>query len=123
MITNKKHNQIIEYKDKTINDYLAKILKLEKELSEAKDLKMIFEKITDTRTINSGNLVCGSYSPFMIKLNDNIASIEFDLFTKNKLIVKQISTKAILIDKNGKITEGVTSIKADKGYSYKLVRE
>jgi hypothetical protein len=58
-----------------------------------------------------------------MQLDDNIASIEFDLFIKNKPIVKQLSTKAILIDKNGEVKKGFTSIKADKGYSYKLVRE
>jgi hypothetical protein len=44
MITNKKHNQIIEHKDKTINDYYARIIKLEKELEEARNFKTILER-------------------------------------------------------------------------------
>lgn len=38
-ITKKQHNKIV-------NEHYLKILKLEKELAEAKDLKSILEKIT-----------------------------------------------------------------------------
>jgi len=46
-VTKKYHNQVVEHKDKSINDAQARVLKLEQELKEARDLKSLLEKLTD----------------------------------------------------------------------------
>lgn len=122
MITNKKHNQIIEHKDKTINDYLAKILKLEKELSEARDLKAILEKLYPLHEVFGSVLNCvnGVNGGYELRLPDEVLQYTEDILGGK--VIKQEGTKCLVIEKDGTVKTGLTKQKADKGYSYKLLR-
>ena len=123
MITNKKHNQIIEHKDKTINDYLAKIMKLEKELDEARRLEKILDKISD-KWITSGNgIVMSSHGGlgYELSINENVAQYVDDYFGGK--VIKQEATKLIEIAIDGKVGTAYTKQKPDKGYKYKLIRK
>ena len=119
MITTKKHNQIIEHKDKTISDYYAKILKLEKELEQAKNLESILNRFNSIFTTDGVCLKVDYMSGKLILPDDVLVYVE-DLFGGK--VIKQEATKAILIESDGTIKTGLTKQKADKGYGYKLVR-
>jgi len=128
MITNKRHQKIIkgyqeeiEHKDQTINDYLAKILRLEKELDEARNLKAILEKLYPIADWSSKISSFFDLSSSDIRLPDNVLVYDDDLFGGK--VIKQEGNKAIKIDKNGCVKTGITKSKCDKGYSYKLIRE
>lgn len=122
MITNKRHNQIIEHKDKTINDYLAKIIKLEKELEQAKNLKDILGKFSGISINGQGIAYTGGSWNIEASFGDNVAQYVEDMFGGKK-VIKQEANKGIKIDKHGNVTTGLTKQNVDKGYSYKLVRE
>lgn len=122
MITNKKHNQIIEHKDKTISDYLAKILKLEEELKEARDLKLIVEKLSGTLTSSGTGIYYNtSLGTFDLNLPDNVLVYVDDILGGK--VIKQEAIKCLVIDEKGNVTTGLTKQKPDKGYSYKLLRK
>lgn len=121
MITNKKHNQIIEHKNKTINDYLSKILKLEQELKEAKDLKAILEKVS-SMSVNGINFsACGGTFYTETNLSENVLVYVDDMLGGK--VIKQEGTKCVVLDKNGNMTTGLTKQKPDKGFNYKLIRQ
>jgi len=121
-ITKKEHNQIIEHKDKTINDYYAKIVKLEKELEQSKDLKGLLERFTsglfDLSNFGYTNGVAG-FSP-KFEIPDTVLQYTDDILGGK--VIKQEGTKCLVIDSKGDVKTGLTKQKADKGYSYKLVR-
>ena len=119
MITNKKHNQIIEHKDKSINDYYAKIVKLEKELEEARNLKLILEKLYPLNELfgSIGSVGAGGYK---LNLPDTVLQYTEDILGGK--VIKQEGTKCLVVDKDGNVKTGLTKAKADKGYNYKLVR-
>lgn len=122
MITNKKHNQIIEHKDKTISDYLAKILKLEQELKETRDLKLILEKFSGILTYGGTGIVYNhSSGVFDLSLPDNVLVYVDDILGGK--VIKQEATKCLVVDEKGNVTTGLTKQKPDKGYSYKLLRK
>lgn len=122
-ITTKKHNQIIEDKDEIANDiinnYRSKILKLEKELEDARDLKSILDKFSSL-TIN-GSILSSVDSTIRWEFPDTVLQYTDDILGGK--VIKQEGTKCILIDKDGNVKIGLTKQKSDKGYSYKLVRE
>ena len=120
-ISKKKHNQIIEHKDKTINDYFTKITKLEKELGEAKDLKTILNKFSSI-TINGMDwgISGGSWSAVPMTIPDTVLQYTDDILGGK--VIKQEGVKCLVIDSKGDVKTGLTKQKADKGYSYKLVR-
>ena len=120
MITNKRHNQIIEHKDKTINDYYAKIVKLEKELEQARDLKPILEKLYPLNEIYS-SFSTVSRGRYEINLPDTVLQYTEDILGGK--VIKQEGTKCLVIGKDGNVKTGLTKQKADKNYNYKLVRE
>ena len=126
-ITKKKHNRIIEHKDKTINDYYTKIVKLEKELEQSKDVKSLLEKFSN------GLFTIGRYfteagldyingvASYSMPIPDNVLQYTEDILGGK--VIKQEGTKCLVVDKNGNVKTGLTKQKVDKGYSYKLVRE
>jgi len=122
MITNKKHNQIIEHKDKTINDYYAKIVKLEKELEQAKDLKLILEKLYP-KFIYGSSVIGVNFSSdgYKLDLGENVLVYVDDILGGK--VIKQEGNKCLVIDNDGTVKTGLTKQKVDKGYSYKLVRK
>ena len=119
MITNKKHNQIIEHKDKTINDYLTKIIKLEQELKDARNLKEILVKITNLSINDISFSDCSGY--YKIEIPDTVLQYTEDILGGK--VIKQEGNKCLIINKNGEVKTGLTKQKIDKGYSYKLIRE
>lgn len=121
MITNKKHNQIIEHKDKTINDYLAKIMKLEQELKEAKDLKLILEKLYPLyEIIGSDSVLSFTNGGYSLNLPDTVLQYTDDILGGK--VIKQEGVKCLIVEKDGTVKTGLTKQKVDKGYSYKLIR-
>lgn len=116
-ITTKKHNEII---DELIDDYRAKIARLEKELEQARNLESVLKKF-DT---NISHLTNSYFTPinggYELNLPDTVLQYTEDILGGK--VIKQEGTKCILIDKNGNVKTGLTKQKADKGYSYKLLR-
>jgi hypothetical protein len=130
-ITKKKHNQIVQdlsYKnfkevEKTLKEtreiYEKEINDLKKALEEAKDLKFILEKFSNFSISGIGISVSGGN--WDIELPDNVLQYTEDILGGK--VIKQEGTKCLVVDKQGNVKEGLTKQKADKGYSYKLVRE
>ena len=124
-ITKNKHYKII----KGIQE------EYDEKLKEAKDLKSIIERFAENRVIKFSDgsdyrSVSGYYDPLsqqeIILKPDEKHSMSFvsDELSENEVIIKEKSTPIIFLDKNGEIKKkGYTKQKADKGYSYKLVRE
>jgi len=113
-------NRIIEHKDKTINDYLQKILKLEQELKEARDLHKILDKFSSLTIGGTGFSVSGGNWSNELVLPDTVAQYTEDILGGK--VIKQEGVKCIVIDKDGVVKTGLTKKQADKGYGYKLVR-
>lgn len=138
MITTKRHNQIVEHKDKTINDYFKKILvlegeiivghqkhldivaKLDEELRQARDLKSIINKLFD----NTNNITANVRSCCIggvLNLPDTVLQYTDDILGGK--VIKQEGTKCLVIDVNGNVKTGLTKQKRDTKYTYKLIRE
>lgn len=120
-ITKKKHTKIL--KDLT-EMYAERHKGLTNELKEARDLKIILEKITG-KWLTGTNGVCintisGGYD-YQLSLNENVLQYAEDILGGR--VIKQEGTKALIIDKEGNVRKGLTKQKPDKGYSYKLIRE
>lgn len=110
----------LEHKQKSCADLIEKNLKLEKELSQAKDLKDILNKFSGLLTGEgiTFNTVSGGWS---LNLPDHVLQYTEDILGGK--VIKQEGTKALVIDKNGNVKTGLTKQKPDKGYSYKLIRQ
>lgn len=121
IIKTETYNKLIEayapkYSAITYKEYSEN---LEKQLEEAKNLKSILEKMS-SMTINGidWGVSGGSWS---LQLGDDVLVYVDDILGGK--VIKQESTKCLVIDKDGNVKTGLTKQKADKGYSYKLVRE
>ena len=128
MITNKKHNQIIEHKDKTINDYLQKILKLEQEikegkeeLREAKDPRTVLDRFSSLTINGIGFAGSGGNWDTELLLPDTVLQYTEDILGGK--VIKQEGNKCLVVTKDGNVKTGLTKQTLDKGFSYKLVRE
>lgn len=137
-ITKKKHNQIIKDKDYTISCCLKEVnsLKsdiekghtahleivagLKKELEEARNLKLIIEKLYPLYSIE-GSIFTSSNGSWSLNLPDDVLRYTDDILGGK--VIKQEGTKCLMVDKDGNVKTGLTKQKADKGYNYKLVRE
>lgn len=101
---------------------LAEEEKLRLELREAKNLKDVLDKLTGR--IGS-EIVCGtglSYSTSAgLRMDDTVAQYVADYFGGK--VIKQEATKLLIIDGNGTTHNYYTRKPADKGYSYKLIRQ
>lgn len=115
MKTNKTHNRIVaELKE----EYAEKHKKLTEELKEAKDLKSILLKMSSMTIDGKGWSVTGG--GWETSLGDNVLIYVDDILGGK--VIKQEGTKCLIVDKEGNTKTGLTKQKADKGYSYKLVR-
>jgi dihydrodipicolinate synthase/N-acetylneuraminate lyase len=122
-VTKKYHNQVIEHKDKSINDSQARVLKLEQELKEARDLKNVLEKVTDKMDFYGKSiagfdgLICGGE----LILPQQYAKFVDDYFGGK--VIEQTANKVVIIGKDGTVRYAKTAKPNDKGYGYKLIRE
>lgn len=109
-----------DYK-KLLNDLKNKdheIESLKKDLSHARDLRAILEKLYPIKLFANGLVFDGSCE---LRLPDNVLVYTEDLLGGK--VIKQEGNKAIVIDKEGNVKTGLAKQKRDKGYAYKLVRE
>lgn len=120
-ITKKRHNHIIEHKNKTINDYCAKIIKLEKEIEQAKDVKELLGKLVIENSLfvtkDYMATICGS----AMNIPDNVLVYVDDILGGK--VIKQEGVKCLVVSKDGIVKTGLTKNKADTGHTYKLIRE
>jgi hypothetical protein len=112
-ISKKKHNQIIEHKDKSINDSQAKVIKLEQELKEARDLKSILEKLYPLHDFVNGIGSVNISGGYSLNLPDTVLQYTEDILE---------GTKCIVIEADGTVKTGLTKQKRDTGFTYKLIR-
>ncbi len=125
-VTKKYHKEIISRYEE-INQELVKINEnLRKELKQAKDLSALLEKLTDktssivyTNGGGWGTIVADATKA--IYEDENIPRYAEDILGGK--VIKQEGTKCIVINENGEVKTGLTKQKADKDYTYKLVRK
>lgn len=122
-ITTKKHNKILT---KEINEvaklYQNSIDSLRKELEEAKNLKLILEKLYPLNYLDGSILRFNSASgDWKLNLPDTVLQYTEDILGGN--VIKQEGTKCIIIDPDGSIKTGLTKQKRDIGFNYKLIRK
>lgn len=129
ILTNKKYEDLLQ----EIDVYKHLWENPKQELTKAKDFKKIMERITDkhdwTISLNGGSYTMSydplSQSEITLKPDEN-NSMTFvaDELSENEVIIKQKSTPVVILNKDGEVKKkGFTKQKADKGYTYKLVRE
>ncbi len=114
-ITVKKHNQLM-HEQAVIHE--KEIKELLKTRNEAQDLKSILEKVSSMRINDMSFTMTGGN--FHVSVPDNVLQYVDDILGGE--VIKQEAVKCILIDPKGNITTGLTGRRADKGYTYKLVR-
>jgi exopolysaccharide biosynthesis protein len=118
MKTNKTHNRIIaELKE----EYAQKHKSLTAELKEAKDLKTILNRLSSLTINGNGFDMSGGSWNTEIVLPDTVLQYVEDILGGN--VIKQEGIKCLVIGKDGTVKTGLTKEKADKGYTYKLVRD
>lgn len=117
MISNKRHNQIVEDLKKHY----------EKELQQARDLTSIIknqvtlgDKIL-TLTNSSFLRLDSTGSSYELNFPDNVLVYVADLLGGK--VIKQEGTKCIVIEQDGSVKTGLTKSAADKGFNYKLIRK
>ena len=123
-ITKRKHEQIIEHKDKSINDAQKRVLDLEKELRQAKDLKAILEDINNRNSVvttGEGLTITEGLAGTSVTLDDSVAVYVKDMLGGKK-VIKQEAVRCYKLSEDGSVEKGYTKKKADKGYNYKLIR-
>lgn len=114
-ITNKEIENLkkdIQYKDIEINN-------LREELRQGSILEKLVINKNNHYTVYGHGLDM-SFSG-EISLTDDVAIYVPDILGGK--VLKQEGTKCIKIDNQGKVTEGLTKQKPDKGFNYKLIRE
>lgn len=129
ILKNKTYNKLIEaYSPKNSQiTYKEKCEILEKQLSEAKDLKNILERVMPNPLYagKDGQILTYSSGGTLIWeeliLPDNVLQYTDDILGGK--VIKQEGVKCLVVDKNGNVKSGITKQKADKGFTYKLVRE
>lgn len=123
MKTEKQHNKAIlcfVEENKTLKE---KIVKLEKELEQSRDLKTIIQKLagyTDTLT-NISTLTSSGGTWVSAHLPDNVLVYVDDILGGK--VIKQEGVKCLVIGKDGTVKTGLTKQEYDKGFTYKLVRK
>lgn len=113
-ITKKKHN-------KEILCFVEENKRLTKELEEAKNLKEILNQLAQKELTVTGGFGITVNGGSHIEFDDSVAVYVDDMLGGK--VIKQEATKCLIISKDGKVETGYTKEKADKGYSYKLIRE
>lgn len=137
-ISKKKHNKIIEEHNKVNvglfrelqeketeikqghEKHLEIVAGLKKELEDARNLSKILDKLSSTSIFGMDwGAVGGTWRT--ANLPDNVLQYTEDILGGK--VIKQEGTKCLVIDSKGDVKTGLTKQKADKGYSYKLVRQ
>lgn len=117
-------------REKGDSDRLVGILR--EELRAARDFKHLIERLSDVKTFSMqlGTVsIGGSYDPLSsetitFNVRGHVATLVPDELTENNVIVQQMATPVLILNKDGSVKKrGFTAQKADKGYSYKLIRE
>ena len=118
MKTNKTHNRIIaELKE----EYEEKHKSLTAQLKEAKDLKTILDRLSSLTINGTGFTMSGGNWNTELVLPDTVLQYVDDILGGK--VIKQEGTKCLVIGKDGTVETGLTKEKADKGYTYKLLRD
>lgn len=112
-------------------DLLNKVDNLTEQLATAQNLKDILAKLVDKTTppLLSINGDSSWFTTTKLAGSDGAINLEgyaqlvTDFATGEKVFKHQALTNCIKISKNGVVTEGKTVQKADKGYTYKLIKE
>lgn len=102
-----------------------RIQKLEKEISEARNLKEILDKLTIkwTTITSSGGIdndvswIGGTH----FSLDESVLVYVDDYFGGK--VIKQEATKLVIVDEKGDVTYSQTKQSPDKGFKYKLLRK
>ncbi len=133
MKTNKTHNRIVAElkevyaeKHKSLTAelkevYAEKHKSLTAELKEAKDLKVILDRFSSLSINGIKFDVSGGAWNTELILPDTVLQYTEDILGGK--VIKQEGTKCLVIGKDGLVKTGLTKEKADKGYSYKLIRQ
>lgn len=107
-----------------ITDQEKEIADLKQEVRNAKDLRLILEKLYPLQAkFDCGSGKLGAVGAPHFSISDDIAQYVTDLLVSGGKVIKQEATKAIVISKEGEVKTGLTREKPDEGYTYKLVRE
>jgi hypothetical protein len=114
MITNKKHNKLVEEIKKY---YEGRITELQERALRAERLETLLNKFSGMFGAES---LQWNISSMKLNLGDDVLVYVDDLFGGK--VIKQEAVKAIKIEKDGTVKTGLTKSKADKGYDYKLLR-
>ena len=118
MLRYKTHRKILDSEIEKSRVFYDKIIKdLQERLKKAENLESVLSKFSSI--FGDGDLKF-SYSMGTINLGDDVLVYVDDLFGGK--VIKQEGIPAIKIETNGVVRTGITKQKADKGYSYKLVR-
>lgn len=129
IFTNKQYEALIE-NHKICVHKITEQYEQEKELRiKAENLKEVLVELANKTGIPHPKL--GKYLTWdiaegvdwgsnSIVLPDDVLQYTDDILGGK--VIKQEGTKCLVISKDGKVTEGLTKQKADKGYSYKLIR-
>jgi len=128
MKTEKTHNRIITelkeaYAEKHAElkeAYAEKHAELTAELKEARDLKTILDRFSSLTINGTGFAMSGGTWNTELVLSDTYLQYVEDILGGK--VIKQEGTKCLVIGKDGTVKSGLTKEKADKGYTYKLVR-
>lgn len=117
-ISTKKHNRI---KEEVAQLYQKKIDSLTRELEYAQNLKSIVEKLYPLHRIDGSTIRLNVSGSSELILPDKVPVYVEDYLGGK--VIKQEATKVIHITKEGEVKTGLTKQSADKGYSYKLIRD
>ncbi len=117
-ITKKQHNKEIE---EIIIRKEEKIEQLKEELKQARDLKLILDKLYPLYGITSNLFTANGSFDCSINLTDDVLRYVDDILGGK--VIKQEGNKCLIIDEEGTVKTGLTKQKTDKGFKYKLIRK
>ena len=109
-ITKYKHNQIVEHKDKSIDDLREALWRKEK-------FEEICDKLADKVNVLGVTGEFGSQT-VMDRLDDSVAVYVDDYFGGK--VIKQEATPVTILDHEGKATYGLTKREPDEGEKFIL---
>lgn len=109
-----------KYYEHTLSKQDSEIKDLKQKYEDAKNLKSILE-LLQTRELKLGDYLTFNSAGFLnVEFPDSVLQYVDDMVGGK--VIRQDAVKCIKIDKTGNVQTGLTK-KADKGYSYKLIRE
>ena len=117
IISNNNLDDLLAHKQGNLRR-MKEIEVLEEKLRKAEDLKEILVSLSD-KSKKYIDFMAGS-SCMMGELPDNVLVYVDDILGGK--VIKQEGVKCLVIDRAGNVKTGLTKQKADKGYTYKLMR-